>query len=80
MNGDDIRKAAINKAKQMASAANLTNSNGDTGKKRRKAPELKPIVTNDGPTPADPSSASIEAMADISAPASQTGCVLGPRF
>lgn len=53
MNGD--LKAAINKAKQMASAANLNanaanangngNGNGNAGKKRKKANELKPIVT-----------------------------------
>ncbi|KAL5379691.1 hypothetical protein PMIN06_003722 [Paraphaeosphaeria minitans] len=39
MNGADIKKAAINKAKQVAQAAN-----GNGGKKRRKA-DLKPIIT-----------------------------------
>lgn len=40
MNGTDMKKAAINKAKQVAHAAN---SNG--GKKRRKGQDLKPIIT-----------------------------------
>ncbi|KAI9760141.1 MAG: hypothetical protein M4579_001861 [Chaenotheca gracillima] len=40
MNGDTIKKAAINKAKQVASAAN-----GNGGKKRRK--DLKPIITTE---------------------------------
>lgn len=40
MNGTDMKKAAINKAKQVAQAAN---SNG--GKKRRKGQDLKPIIT-----------------------------------
>ena len=40
MNGDTIKKAAINKAKQVANAAN-----GNGGKKRRKGQDLKPIVT-----------------------------------
>jgi hypothetical protein len=50
MNGGDIKKAAINKAKQMASAAN-TAANGNGGKKRRKGADLKPIVTADTNTP-----------------------------
>ncbi|KAI9848601.1 MAG: serine/threonine protein kinase, CMGC group [Sclerophora amabilis] len=40
MNGDTIKKAAINKAKQVAGAAN-----GNGGKKRRK--DLKPIITTE---------------------------------
>jgi serine/threonine-protein kinase SRPK3 len=40
MNGSDIKKAAINKAKQVAQAAN-----GNGGKKRRKGQDLKPIIT-----------------------------------
>lgn len=40
MNGDTIKKAAINKAKQVAGAAN-----GNGGKKRRKGQDLKPIIT-----------------------------------
>jgi serine/threonine-protein kinase SRPK3 len=43
MNGTDMKKAAINKAKQVAQAAN---SNG--GKKRRKGQDLKPIITTEG--------------------------------
>ncbi|GAB7346731.1 hypothetical protein MBLNU459_g1841t1 [Dothideomycetes sp. NU459] len=43
MNGSDIKKAAINKAKQVANAAA---SNGNGGKKRRKQ-ELKPIITTE---------------------------------
>lgn len=42
MNGTDMKKAAINKAKQVAQAAN---SNG--GKKRRKGQDLKPIITTE---------------------------------
>jgi len=45
MNGSDIKKAAIQKAKQVAHSA--TNAaNGSNGKKRRKQ-ELKPIVTSE---------------------------------
>ena len=63
MNGNDIKKAAINKAKQVATAANNA-ANGNGGKKRRKgqvrAPalllslsrvntsqDLKPIITTE---------------------------------
>lgn len=42
MNGDAIKKAAINKAKQVANAAN-----GNGGKKRRKGGDLKPIITTE---------------------------------
>ncbi|KAF1987009.1 serine/threonine-protein kinase SRPK2 [Aulographum hederae CBS 113979] len=43
MNGAaDIKKAAINKAKQVAHAAN-----GNGGKKRRKGQDLKPIITTE---------------------------------
>lgn len=42
MNGTDIKKAAINKAKQVAQAAN-----GSGGKKRRKGQDLKPIITTE---------------------------------
>jgi serine/threonine-protein kinase SRPK3 len=41
MNGSQITQAAIQKAKQVASA-----SNGSATKKRKK--ELKPIITTDG--------------------------------
>jgi serine/threonine-protein kinase SRPK3 len=47
MNGADIKKAAINKAKQVAHAAN-----GTGGKKRRKA-DLKPIITTSDAHPHD---------------------------
>ena len=40
MNGADIKKAALNKAKQVANAAN-----GNGQKKRRK--DLKPIITTE---------------------------------
>lgn len=41
MNGaTDIKKAAINKAKQVA-------QNGNGGKKRRKGQDLKPIITTE---------------------------------
>ena len=43
MNGTDMKKAAINKATQVAQAAN---TNG--GKKRRKGQDLKPIITSEG--------------------------------
>ncbi|KAL2355413.1 serine/threonine-protein kinase SRPK2 [Cryomyces antarcticus] len=42
MNGNDIKKAAISKAKQVANAAN-----GNGGKKRRKGQDLKPIITTE---------------------------------
>ncbi|KAH9877099.1 hypothetical protein IAQ61_002462 [Plenodomus lingam] len=42
MNGTDMKKAAINKAKQVAQAAN-----GSAGKKRRKGQDLKPIITTE---------------------------------
>ena len=52
MNGNDIKKAAINKAKQVATAANNA-ANGNGGKKRRKGQDLKPIITVDDPQQAD---------------------------
>lgn len=54
MNGSDIKKAAINKAKQVASAANNA-ANGNAGKKRRKGQDLKPIITTEGQQSADAS-------------------------
>ena len=54
MNGGDIKKAAINKAKQVATAANNA-ANGNGGKKRRKGTDLKPIITTEGPQSADSS-------------------------
>jgi serine/threonine-protein kinase SRPK3 len=52
MNGGDIKKAVINKGKQMASVASAA-ANGNGGKKRRKGTDLKPIVTNENTTMAD---------------------------
>jgi hypothetical protein len=47
MNGSDIKKAAIQKAKQVAhSAASAANGTNNTAKKRRKQ-ELKPIITSE---------------------------------
>ena len=43
MNGSDIKKVAIQKAKQVAQSATSA-ANGTNGKKRRKQ-ELKPIIT-----------------------------------
>ncbi|KEF59687.1 CMGC/SRPK protein kinase [Exophiala aquamarina CBS 119918] len=65
MNGSDLKKAAINQAKKVATTAALAaNSNGQ--KKRRKGDNLKPIITtdnassslHDSPTQADPESPS----------------------
>jgi serine/threonine-protein kinase SRPK3 len=53
MNGSDIKKAAINKAKQVAQAAN-----GSAGKKRRKGQDLKPIITTEQQKSQDGSPAS----------------------
>lgn len=48
MNGASIKQAAIQKAKQVASASNSSvSNNGNATKKRKK--ELKPIITTDGP-------------------------------
>jgi len=43
MNGSQIKQAAIQKAKQVATAA--TTANGNAAKKRKK--DLKPIITTD---------------------------------
>ena len=52
MNGGDLKKAAVNKVKQVASAAhNATDGSG--GKKRRKGENLKPIITTEGPHDSD---------------------------
>ena len=53
MNGTDMKKAAINKAKQVAHAAN-----GSAGKKRRKGQDLKPIITTEAQKSQDASPAS----------------------
>ena len=48
MNGGDIKKAAFNKAKQVAAAANNATNGNNGGKKRRKGTDLKPIITTEG--------------------------------
>jgi hypothetical protein len=62
MNGTDLKKAAINQAKKVATTAALA-ANGNGQKKRRKGDNLKPIITtdsaassnlHDSPTQADP--------------------------
>ena len=54
MNGssDSKAKAAINKAKAVAS--NVTSSNGSNNGKRRKKDALKPIITTEGPATIKP--------------------------
>jgi serine/threonine-protein kinase SRPK3 len=54
MNGGDIKKAAISKAKQVANAANNA-ANGNGGKKRRKGTDLKPIITTESQQSAEAS-------------------------
>lgn len=48
MNGTDLKKAAINQAKKVATTAALA-ANGNGQKKRRKGDNLKPIITSDNP-------------------------------
>lgn len=55
MNGAEIKKAALNKAKQVAGAAA---ANGNGQKKRRKGQDLKPIITTEGQKSQDSSPAS----------------------
>lgn len=57
MNGSDIKKLALTKAKQLASTANNA-TNGNGGKKRRKGQDLKPIITTEGSQSADASPSS----------------------
>lgn len=52
MNGNEIKKAAISKAKQVATAANNA-ANGNGGKKRRKGQDLKPIITVEDQQPGE---------------------------
>lgn len=47
MNGNDIKKAALSKAKQVATAANNAANGSNGGKKRRKGQDLKPIITTE---------------------------------
>jgi serine/threonine-protein kinase SRPK3 len=59
MNGADIKKAAISKAKQVAHAAQQAGSgNANGNKKRRKGGDLKPIVTTGDPNSEEGSPAS----------------------
>ncbi len=60
MNGENIKKAAINKAKQVANAA----ANGNAGKKRRKGQDLKPIITMEGPDGQEKSGTEKSTMTD----------------
>lgn len=46
MNGEQIKQAAISKAKKVASAASSNGSSSNNGKKRRKQ-DLKPIITTE---------------------------------
>ncbi len=46
MNGSDLKKAASNKIKQVATAANNA-ANGNGAQKRRKGRGLKPIITTE---------------------------------
>lgn len=52
MNGNDIKKVAISKAKQVANAANNA-TNGNGAQKRRKGQGLKPIITTEDQQHAD---------------------------
>ncbi|KAI9836101.1 MAG: hypothetical protein M1819_001717 [Sarea resinae] len=63
MNSDGIKKAAINKAKQVASAAN-----GNGGKKRRKGTDLKPIITTENQQAQETSPQSNTSMGNYSSP------------
>lgn len=66
MNGSDIKKAAISKAKQAVTAANNA-ANGNGGKKRRKGGDLKPIITTEDQQNANASSPSATNMNSSSA-------------
>ena len=62
MNGNDIKKAAIHKAKQVATAANNAANGSNGGKKRRKGQDLKPIITTEDQQSANISSNSVANM------------------
>jgi hypothetical protein len=77
MNGTDIKKAAINKAKQVAQAAN-----GNGGKKRRKGQDLKPIITTEqqqGSQNASPASTGSFHYKYVSALSLPTSCAWPPH-
>lgn len=48
MNGAEIKKAAINQAKKVATTAAQAANGNNSQKKRRKGDNLKPIITTDG--------------------------------
>ena len=54
MNGSDIKKAASNKIKQVANAANNA-ANGNGSQKKKKGTGLKPIITTEDQQAADAS-------------------------
>ena len=54
MNGSDIKKAASNKIKQVANAANNA-ANGNGSQKKKKGTGLKPIITTEDQQAADTS-------------------------
>jgi serine/threonine-protein kinase SRPK3 len=58
MNGADIKKAAINKAKQVAQGVGVQAANSNGNKKRRKGGDLKPIITTGDPNSEEGSPAS----------------------
>ena len=61
MNGEHLKKAAIQKAKQVANAA----ANGNGQKKRRKGSDLKPIITAENQQTSDSNAISATANASI---------------
>jgi serine/threonine-protein kinase SRPK3 len=69
MNGEHLKKAAIQKAKQVANAA----ANGNGQKKRRKGTDLKPIITNENQQASDSSAMSTTVSASINS-------YVGPLF
>lgn len=74
MNGSDIKKAAITKAKQVANAANNA-ANGNGAQKRRKGQGLKPIITTEDQQNADSSPQSTSKMNN-----SRSGAFPGPSL
>ena len=61
MNGSDIKKAASNKIKQVASAANNA-ANGNGTQRKKKGTGLKPIITTEDQQAADLSPKSVMKM------------------
>lgn len=73
MNGGDLKKAAINQAKKVATSAATAASNAANGngqKKRRKGTDLKPIITTDGQVASDASPATTNSTAQMNSPLS----------